>query len=87
MSSNFADNCSIWRSGINISQIIHHLQLDLKLIDDWSSKWGFELNDSKSIGIVFTRKTKFIQPTLLINGNKIKFDTNVKFLGVFFIPN
>jgi len=43
----FADDCTIWRSGTNIEQIVYHLQQDLNNIAAWCSKWGFIINIKK----------------------------------------
>src|SRR2546426_1027566 len=45
----FADDLTIWRSGTNIEQIVHHLQDDLDKINHWCNKWGFCLNTSKTV--------------------------------------
>ena len=52
----FADDSSLWRSGSNLRQIVHHLQIDLCQIEKWCVKWGFKLNETKSIGMVFLQK-------------------------------
>jgi ribonuclease HI len=80
----FADDCTIWRSGTNLEHITTHLQDDLNKINKWCTKWGFKLNNDKTIGIVFTNKTKLNIPSLFINNKKIKFESKVKFLGVVF---
>ena len=81
----FADDCTIWRSGKNINQIIHHLQEDLNLIANWCSKWGFQINTNKTIGIIFTNKiydSKLIK--LTINDRLVNFQSSCKLLGVLF---
>ena len=40
----FADDSGIWRSGLNINHINHHLQQDLLLIEKWCRKGGFTIN-------------------------------------------
>ncbi|MFI5407161.1 MAG: RNA-directed DNA polymerase, partial [Nitrososphaerales archaeon] len=78
----FADDSSIWRSGTNIEQITHHIQSDINLICEWCTKWGFKINTSKTVGIVFTKKLNFKTPTICINGEKIDFVDSVKMLGI-----
>ena len=80
----FADDCTIWRSGNNILQIMKHLQDDLKLIETWCKEWGFVINTSKTIGIVFSNKGITINPTLKINDRIIEFKSSCKILGVAF---
>ena len=81
----FADDCTIWRSGTNIEQIIFHLQHDLDLIDTWCAKWGFIINTKKTVGVLFTQKhISNDSITLKIQGTKINFQNSCKILGVFF---
>jgi ribonuclease HI len=81
----FADDCTIWRSGKNIQQIIFHLQKDLDEIGDWCKKWGFQINTDKTVGIVFSKKKNFSnQIHLKIQGKDITFMNSVKLLGVKF---
>jgi len=63
-SSLFADDSSLWRSRNNINQIIHHLQLDLILIEQWCNKWGFLINSTKSTAIIFSNKNTEKVPKL-----------------------
>ena len=79
----FADDCTIWRSGMNLASIIFHLQQDLAIIAEWCNKWGFIINSDKTIGIVFTnQKVNIDIINLKINGNSIKFNKNSKLLGI-----
>ena len=78
----FADDSTVWRSGKNINHISHHIQLDLETISKWCTKWGFKINTNKTLGIVFTNKTKVNIPNITINNEKIEFVDNVKMLGI-----
>src|SRR3989442_7611106 len=79
----FADDCTIWRSGMNLASIIFHLQQDLAIIAEWCNKWCFIINSDKTIGIVFTnQKVNIDIINLKINGNSIKFYKNSKLLGI-----
>ena len=80
----FADDGTIWRSGKNLPHIIKHLQDDLIIIEAWCKKWGFIINTSKSIAIVFTKNKKWSNPTLKINESKIHFENVCTLLGVKF---
>jgi len=80
----FADDCTIWRAGNNILQITNHLQNDLKTIEIWAKKWGFNISTEKTVGIMFTRKTALLKPNVELNGRKITFNNTCKFLGVVF---
>jgi len=79
----FADDSTIWRSGNNLAQIIHHLQADLDAISKWCLEWGFKINIGKTQGIMFTRKKLNAESfSLKIQGQNIKFESTVKLLGV-----
>ena len=81
----FADDCTIWRSGTNLEQIVYHLQEDLNAISGWCKKWGFIINTDKTQGIIFTNKQiRDTQVKLKINGKCIIFSNSVKLLGVIF---
>ena len=80
----FADDLTIWRSGINIPQIIHHLQEDINIIMSWCNKWGFVINSSKTIGIIFSNKKQIFKPHLTINKDVIKFENKCVLLGITF---
>jgi len=75
----FADDLTIWRSGINIHQISHHLQEDLNSISAWYDKWGLVINSNKTIiiEIIFSNKKQIVNPSLQINREPIKFEKNV----------
>ncbi len=81
----FADDCTVWRSGNNLSLILHHLQLDLNLISSWCLKWGFKINSLKTTGIIFSNKNiASFTASLNIDGRPIIFYNTVKLLGVMF---
>src|SRR3989442_6909747 len=73
----FADDCTIWRSGNNIAQIVKHLQSDLDIISEWCRAWGFVINVDN----------KIIDPASLnlsIQGRRIIFNNSCKLLGIVF---
>src|SRR6267154_2384957 len=81
----FADDCTIWRSGTNIVQILYHLQEDLDIISRWVKKWGLSINIDKSTAIVFTKsKINIKNLTLKIDQIPIVFTKTCKLLGVTF---
>jgi len=80
-----ADDCTIWRSGNNLKQIIFHLQQDLGAIFEWCIKWGFQMNTDKTVGIVFTnKKINTDAITIKIDNRTILFKNSCKLLGVVF---
>src|SRR5437870_11147681 len=80
----FADDLTIWRSGINIQQIIYHLQEDVNSLISWCNKWGFSINSNKTIGIIFTNKKNLKIPPMLIEKDVIKFENKCVILGITF---
>ena len=78
-----ADDCTIWRSGLNLNLITFHLQQDLEIISQWCIKWGFSINTSKTTGIVFSnQKINTNQILLKLDNKKIDFGNTCKLLGV-----
>src|SRR6266516_4462906 len=81
----FADDCTVWRSGMNLSQIVFHLQNDLDLISDWCRSWGLTINTEKTTGIIFTNHQLNINSVILKIDNKpIVFKNTCKLLEVTF---
>jgi ribonuclease HI len=81
----FADDSSTFKSGSNLDLLCKHIQISLDMISSWCDQWGFKISVDKSTGVVFTHKYSYnIKKPLMINGSKLKMDTKVKFLGMFF---
>lgn len=80
----FADDSGIWRSGTNLTHIVHELQADLHTISAWCVSWGFAINNKKTTGMVFTNKYLSTAPNLTINNIKISFAKSHTFLGFIF---
>ena len=56
----FADDSATYKSGKNVNSIISTLQATLDDIADWSDSWGLKISLTKSCGVVFTNKTKYV---------------------------
>lgn len=80
----FADDASLWRCGKNVPHIEHHLQEDLRVIEIWCNKWGFQINVEKTNAIMITNKVSPPSCHLTINNKSIGFTKTVKFLGIWF---
>ena len=83
----FADDCAIWKSGRDIDQVIKELQVDLNKIHSWCNKWGFLLSKEKTMAIIFGRVNKIAQRQFVIDGSTLKWEKQVKFLGMIFDEN
>jgi len=81
----FADDSSTFKSGKNLCKIMKDLQSSLDYISKWADTWGVRISSSKSSYVIFTNKMKYkITKPLNINGQEIKGDDKVKFLGIIF---
>ena len=85
MPSIFADDYAAWKTGKNIKQSCRNVQSHLDQITKRTETWGFKLNSDKSVAVLFTYNEKLQNSiTLQINGEKMKTETEVKFLGVVY---
>ena len=53
----FADDCAIWKDGNNLNHVTNSLQAQFVLVFDWCAAWGLELNPTKTVEVIFKRKT------------------------------
>jgi ribonuclease HI len=79
----YADDGSLWRSGVNLKQLNKDLQKQLDDVVAWCDCWGFKISEAKTVGVVFTRK-KQQNIKIKIHGNEISIENEVKFLGMIF---
>lgn len=82
--SQFADDLDLWKTGRNISFLTKKMQVNLNKLSVWCKKWGFKLSPTKTVGVLFTRKRSIPKIVLKLDGVPIKFESNTKFLGVYF---
>jgi len=82
----FADDSAIWRTGKNLDSTIQQVKPDVAKIIEWCDKWGFKLNEKKSVAIVFSKNPLHLNTSVPIdiNGHKIETVKQVKFLGLAF---
>lgn len=81
----FADDTAILCSAKLSSDIVFNLQLALRKIFEYFTKWKIATNCEKSQAIYFSRKRKscFLpQVNINVNNVEIKWENNVKYLGV-----
>jgi ribonuclease HI len=87
-SSLFADDSAVWRSGPNIKFLIKRVQNLLERITVWCDLWGFKINTSKTVAMLFSKgNTSSKQQSelhLKIQGENIQFVHSTKFLGMVF---
>ena len=71
--------------GENLDAIITNLQRNIKKIQEWCFRWGFNLSKENSVAIIFTRKSnKTTKLQLQIENLPLPWQSEVTFLGMIF---
>ena len=79
----FADDGGLVTIGKNLSVMMSRMQRAVDKAMEWGDSAGLKFSPSKTVVVVFTRKTKFTLPTpLRMLGNEIPFSNEVKYLGI-----
>lgn len=78
----FADDITIYTVNKDINTIQRVLQKSLNSIASWTKNNGFILSATKTIAINFNNKHRPVNPILSLNGNQVKFEESVRYLGV-----
>ena len=63
------------------------LQNALDQLQNYSTKWGLEINTDKTKVMVFRTAKKELQCTFFINGSEIEIVSNFSYLGIIFTTN
>lgn len=81
-----ADDSAIWKSGRNLKLITKHLKSRVKKIEDWADKWGFKLNENKTVAMIFSKSPKVAREKIdiKIGSGLIPTVTKIRFLGLTF---
>lgn len=79
----FVDDLAISCSHSNYASIQNILQSHLKRLESFSQESGLEFNVSKTIAISFSRG-KAQEPPLQFNNHSIRYQKEVKYLGIWF---
>ena len=80
----FADDSSIYAGHRIIKQLEIKIQNSLNAIDKWCHENGFKISNSKTVGVLFTKKRNVPKIRIKIGSDLIKIDKTAKFLGVIF---
>ncbi len=84
----FADDTSIFRSGFNNENLALGINSDLNKISLWAKKWKININPSKTVAMLFTKKsnpnTNF---TIKLNDDIIGLSNHHKHLGLWLSHN
>ena len=78
----YADDCSAVFGGPRVDHLVIRMQKMLDSLIPWGKKCGLRFNPSKTVAILFTRKRKTHTHFLKIEGEKIEYSNNVRYLGV-----
>lgn len=79
----FADDSCIFKSGKNLKHIVNSIQQNLLEISKWCDLWGFKINTSKTVAVVFTHRS-CEQIKLTLHNKELQVDKKAKFLGLIF---
>ena len=78
----YADDCSALSGGRRLDHAIGRLQKVLDSLSAWGKTCGLHFNPEKSVAVLFTRRRKVPPRPLYIDGKEIKYQQEVKYLGV-----
>ena len=82
----FADDFTLWKTVSN-NEDVDAIKHDLKLIEEWSSRWRISFGDKCSHTIFKTRnKQQFPRSDFLFNGRTLREEKFPKLLGLIFDP-
>ena len=65
--SEYADNITIYAVGDSVVEVTNRVQSLINKIQVWTKRWGLELNNGKTKGMIFTRKRVQPVPLLILN--------------------
>ena len=60
------------------------VQQALNELENWAGENNLKFNVEKTKAVLFTRKYKFTEPTITLDGKNIEFVSSFKYLGVIF---
>ena len=78
----YADDCSALYGGPRLDHALKRLQKMLDDLSQWGKTCGLRFNPEKSVAVIFTRRRRQPPFNLTIDGKKIEYQTQVKYLGV-----
>ena len=81
----FVDDFALYCTGYDAKSIHHYIQKSIDAVSKWADENGFRFSASKTVAIRFTRRRNLEEiPTLILNGNILPYQSEVKFLGMIF---
>ena len=80
--NNFADDYLTVSIGIDLNTVMDNIKADVKILQDWARDTGLTFSAEKTKLMMITNKKITRKPDLLINGQKIEWVDQYKYLGV-----
>lgn len=79
----FADDTMFFAANNNVKYAIIQAQKQIRLASDWFFKWRLRLNASKTVAVMFSRKTHYVNLNqIVLNNTPLAWSKSVKYLGV-----
>lgn len=78
----YADDCSALLSGNRIDRLTNKMQKRLNELTAWGATCNLSFNASKTVAMVFSRSTRVWNRFLTINGTRLPYANEVKYLGI-----
>jgi hypothetical protein len=64
--------------------LVKSVQQALDAVSEWADTWGFKINTSKTVAVLFPPDTKEHAVELTLRGAALKIEKSARFLGVVF---
>ena len=81
----FVDDFAVYCTSYDATSACKYIQKSINEIGNWADNNGFKFSTSKTIAVRFSRtRRKEEIPTLMLKGNIIPYEDQVKFLGLIF---
>lgn len=82
MLATFADDTVILSSHSCLQAATNQTKKMLDKAMDWFYKWGVEINEEKTVQVIYTTKRNYKPQDITINNKKIILDNSAKYLGI-----
>lgn len=83
MIAQYADDVALIYSCSTIKHGTRRLNNYLRILLDWYSMWRFEINETKSEAVFFSRRNRF-PPNIVVNSHEVPWSPSAKYLRVTF---
>ena len=80
----YADDACIWDTDLDINKLVSNVQSALNQVKKWCDNWGLRVSNSKSAGVLFSRRRKIPNICLRIDNDVLSMKREYKYLGLIF---